>query len=317
MTEVQIDTIIDSKGNEVLNQEPDNNGTENINEDPNDTELVHPEPGAGTTTDLWSKDEQGYDFAFRRSLKSPYMFANAVYFAYAIIIITIDVNYNNYPLWQVNQMYLGANLIHLTNALLYVWVWWHEGFRGKTFFILCIPELLNCCEASLYITSSTYYPDEDWNDYEYWAAVNVTVGNMNVTEYVWLQDPISTTIQNIEITASIVAMVAALGWTYTWYLTYRRIPNRGFTMDDPDMWALLTIIVGDVMYIVYNAEIINDRTLYGGDYLYVAADWVFVVNSWFYVACSMRDAGWFWELPTAGRPNFDSKWKKVGTGKET
>jgi len=178
--------------------------------------------------------------------------------------------------------------------------------------LLFIPEILNCCEASLYITSSTFYHAEGYSGY-----LNVTLPNgdpvfLNGTiETYYYQDPVTANVQNIEMTASIVAMIAAIGWCFTWFATYRRVPGRGFTFDDPDIWALITILIGDIMYIIYNSEILSDRATYGTNYLYVSADFVFLFNSWTYLACSLRDADWFYMLPTAGRMNFDVKYKKV------
>jgi len=213
---------------------------------------------------------------------------------------------------MINAMYIGANIIHLTNALMYMWAWYHEGFRGKMFLILLIPECFNVCEASLYISSSSYYNSENYNTttIEYYPGYNASyLGSNDSGIYLaYPPDPITTDVQNIEMTASLVAMVAAFGWSFTWYLTYRRIPGRGWTLDDPDVWALFTLIAGDAMYIVYNSEIIYDRSTYGANFLYVAADWVFVVNSWLYVICALRDADWFFLLPTAGRMNFHKKY---------
>jgi len=268
-------------------------------------------------TDLWV--EHGFDHAFDRTYVSPYFWANVVYVAYAIIIIDIDMNESVYPLEQINAMYFGANIIHLTNAIMYMWVWYHEGFRGLQLVLLFIPEFLNCCEASLYITSSTMYNSEgnEWPNVTYSVLTNVSVGNSSIIEnitswnYVFVQDPITTNVQNIEMTASVVAFCAAIGWCMTWYMTYRRIPGRGFTFDDPDVWALLTILVGDLLYIIYNSETIDNRQSYGTNYLYVSADWVFVFNSWVYLLCALRDADWFYLLPTGGRPNFDAKYIRV------
>jgi len=271
----------------------------------------------GKTTDLF--DRHGYDLSLKRSLRSPYLLANIVYVIYTALIIDIDVNVLTIPEEQLNNMYIAANCIHLTNGMMYMWVWWHEGFRGKMLGILLVPEFLNLMEASLYITSSTFYGSENPDPYNlddtipynasYYVFNTTTCSYPDNGTYVYFQDIVAYNVQNIEMTASIVAMVAALGWTFTWYLTYRRIPGRGWTLDDPDVWSLVTILIGDIMYIIYNCMIISDRESYGTNYFYVAADWVFVVNSWLYVACALRDAGWFFQLPTAGRMHFDDKYE--------
>jgi len=292
---------------------------------PEKPRIYAPSPEEANTTDLF--DETGCVPALNHSIRSPYIFANIIYVLYAILIINIDLHENVWSTQTINAMYMGANVVHLTNAFMYMWVWRHEGFRGRRFALLLVPEFLNCIEASLYITSSSFYNSEGntypclpsgnmtYNEYllitptlnQSSYACNCTSGELG-TDAIFVPDPVTTNVQNIEITASIVAMVAALGWTFTWWLTYRRVPGRGWTLDDPDVWALSTIIAGDIMYVIYNAQIISDRSTYGSNTLYVAADWIFVANSWFYLACSLRDAGWFYFLPTAGRLHFNAKY---------
>jgi len=286
--------------------------------------LITPDKDVANPTDLYH--ETGFIPALKHSIRSPYILANIIYVLYAILIINIDIHDSVYDTSTINAMYFGANIIHLTNAFMYMWVWWNEGFRGRRFAILLIPEILNCMEATLYITSSSFYNSEgnEWpcvpydnstyNDYIQLSnassnACNLTNGDVGM--YVFVPDPVTDNVQNIEMTASVLAMIAAIGWTITWWLTYRRVPGRGWTLDDPDVWALSTILVGDIMYIIYNSEIINNRTTYGSNTLYATADWVFLVNSFCYLACSLRDAGWFYFLPTAGRFRFNTKYVLV------
>jgi len=237
------------------------------------------EPEGGANTDLFVK--QGFRFAFKRSLRSPYLLTNLVYVLYTSLIISIDVNESIFPLDKINQMYLGAAVVHLINATMYIWVWHHEGFPFLS--VIMIPEVLNMIEASLYITSASMYPSE------YSIYVDMTGNETDITN----QNDINN-VQNIELTASLIDWLASFGWVITWYLTYRRTLGRGYTFDDPDIWANITIWAGTLTYVVYNCQIVNDRSEYGTNVLYVTADWIFFVNSLVYIICSLRDAGWFY-----------------------
>jgi len=261
--------------------------------------VLEPTEG-GANTDLFVK--QGFRYAIRRSLRSPYLLTNLVYVLYTSLIISIDVNEEIFELDLINRMYLGAACVHLVNATMYIWVWHHEGFPLLS--VIVIPEILNMIEAALYITSATMYPSE------YSEYTNATGDIIDITN----QNDINN-VQNIELTASLIDWLASFGWVCTWYLTYRRTLGRGFTLDDPDIWANLTIWAGTLAYVVYNCQIINDRSLYGTNDLYVTADWIFFVNSLMYFICSLRDAGWFYFMPIAGVLNFNDAYSVVKNGK--
>ena len=71
------------------------------------------------------------------------------------------------------------------------------------------------------------------------------------------------------------------------------------------------------MYIVYNAQITQNPAEYATNFLYENGDIVYFVGACYYMFAAMRDDGWFWFMPLAGR----WKLKKVlvnpdGTPKE-
>ncbi len=72
--------------------------------------------------------------------------------------------------------------------------------------------------------------------------------------------------------ASFTELVAALGWAYTWWLTYTRANGRGWTFDDPDLWGIIFIVVPSGVYLAYNVQILRDPTQYGENYLYVTGE---------------------------------------------
>eukprot|EP00299_Pterocystis_sp_00344_P008429 c3192_g1_i1.p1 GENE.c3192_g1_i1~~c3192_g1_i1.p1 ORF type:complete len:226 (-),score=21.76 c3192_g1_i1:57-734(-) len=145
---------------------------------------------------------------------------------------------------------------------------------------LCIPEYLNMIEAGLYIYSAFHYPE----------VSNVTYN-----------DPRLVHMHYIELAAALVEILAAIGWTYTWWYTYNRaIPARGWTLDDPDLWACLFIVIPSFIYFAYNVQIICNLHEFGSNLLYVKADICYFVGAVCYLLAAMRDAGWFYFMPVAG-----------------
>lgn len=232
-------------------------------------------------------DEVGFKKAWKGTFRSPYVCANFVYMIYAALILTIDYHQ---PYWdhdKINKFYVIAAVVHVVNAFMYIWVWKNEGYP------LChkimIPEFLNILEASLYMCTAMMYGHERYDGDQNDAAT----------------DPVLRDVQKIEMAASCVELLAACGWATTWYMTYPRQPGRGWTLDDPDIWANVSIITPGVMYIVYNVQLQLHPHRYGGNFLYVIADKIYMGNSVLYFICSLRDVGWFWFLPTAGSfPDF-------------
>ena len=91
------------------------------------------------------------------------------------------------------------------------------------------PEYLNILGAALYLWSAALYPTES--------------GPTDAT---------TLKVHRIETAAAGIEWLACVGWFITWHLTYLRVPGRGYTLDDPDVWALITIFGGSTMYMVYN-----------------------------------------------------------------
>jgi len=234
--------------------------------------------------------------AFLRSLTNRYMFANIVYLVYAIGILIIDYNLtlnSNVPLSDINNFYLGLGVLHLCSAVLYLWSWKYFSWIH----IIMIPEYLNMVEASLYITSASMYNDEN--------------------PYYYTTDLVTLNVHRIELTAALVEFFASIGWIITWWMAYERVPGRGWSLDDPDVIAFLCTFGSSCVYITYYIEITLHPEEYATNFLYENGDIVYFVGSVYYLLASMRDDGWFWFMPLAGR----WKLKKVlvnpdGTPKE-
>jgi len=75
------------------------------------------------------------------------------------------------------------------------------------------------------------------------------------------------------------------------------IPNSvGWTLQDPDLWANMTILIAAVFYCLYNCQVwlLND---YGTNHLYTFGDYFYFINAVFYLLASMRDNGVFKGVP--------------------
>ena len=68
-------------------------------------------------------------------------------------------------------------------------------------------------------------------------------------------DPMTLYVHDLELAASLIEVIASLGWAYTWWLTYPRGPGRGWTLDDPDLWGILMIVIPSWTYLAYNVMV--------------------------------------------------------------
>jgi len=247
----------------------------------------------------------GFKAALKRSRESPYILANAVYIIYAALILSIDLH-PEWDLTYVNNMFVGAAVVHVINAAMYIWVWLDAGY--PLVHRIMIPEILNVLEATFYLASASMYRYEGTSGTGS-SSSEILYPSESFNPSTYTFDPILHDVQCIEITASIIEMLAAIGWVTTWYFTYQRVPGRGFTFDDPDTWANFTIIAPAVIYIVYNVQLQIDPSNYGADFLYVIADKIYMANAVCYFLASLRDVGWFWFMPTSGR--FPFNWRLI------
>lgn len=230
------------------------------------------------------------------SVKNRYLWANVVYLIYASGILYVDlVAYPAYTailaketaagsttpgadaqLAYVNRLYLGFAVIHLLNSLMYIVSWWPSGYTWMDW--VMIPEYLNVIEASLYLASSTLYPQTG----DIFGSTTLTV-------------------HQLEVSAAVVELCAALGWYVTWWGTYPRKLGRGWSLDDPDFVANMMTLLPSFVYIAYNAQILSDVSQYGTNFLYVSGDIIYTVGAIFYLIAALRDDGWLWFMPLAGQ----------------
>lgn len=212
---------------------------------------------------------EGAPSAFQRwwralfvSLGSRYTFACVVYAIYASLIIYL--NGVAAPLYAaasasgsasapallatVNNIYLISALIHLFNAMQFTHAWFSSGFR--LWHVILLPDWLNIIGASIYLYTATLYPQ--------------TCAPYNVGSCL---DPLTMQVHYFETAAAYIELAASIGWFLSWWLTFPRIAGRGWTLDDPDLWALVFTFVPSIFYCMYNGQILANPSLYGSNFL--------------------------------------------------
>jgi hypothetical protein len=232
--------------------------------------------------------QKNMSLAWFEVLRSAYVKANILYIIYSVGMICI--NYLDWSLDVQNLNYLIFGLVHLANAVMYLWVWVDSGRDIFTWFVLA--DWLNVLGALLYLTTAIMYPmeytsDDDGADY-------------TIVFYV---------VRYLELLASLIEVIAAFGWNYQWYavyiVEYRQNPlstrGRGFTLDDPDLWANFTITIGAIIYLYYNVSLFADNfDNYDTNYSFTTGDLFYFANSIFYFIASLRDCNLFWFMPLSG-----------------
>jgi len=187
-----------------------------------------------------------------------------VYFFYMLALMSLDTNK------EQTQMYddymLGLCFVHLFDAILYLWMWL-ELMSLKHF--LLTPDWLNLLGALIYITSTSLY--------KYQYENNSSNPNEKGDKTIFFG-----VVRRLELSASVLELAMSFGWVWQWFVEYRsdliRDPfscvGRGFTLDDPDVWANITLIVAASYYVAYNVTVFMDYSRYDTCNLYVVGDQV-------------------------------------------
>lgn len=84
-------------------------------------------------------------------------------------------------------------------------------------------------------------------------------------------------------------------------MTYTRIFGRGYTLDDPDMMAILAMVANAIIYVVYYVQLNVSPEHYETNMLYQYGDIFGLAEACFCVLVCLRDDDWFWFLPVAGQ----------------
>jgi len=171
---------------------------------------------------------------------------------------------------SINAVYIIAGIIHLLNAVQYIYAWFPLGYGLLTW--VMVPEYLNVAGAALYLAAASQY------------------------NQAYSSEAARSRIHVIETIASAIEVGAAFGWTAVWWVTHARGRGRGLTLDDPDFSGNALIIVPSIIYLVYNVNNLRDANNYftgPNALLYQTADLWYFVGSLIYLASAARDDGWF------------------------
>jgi len=206
----------------------------------------------------------------------------------------VQINNHTIEKHDLYLLYKVFGYVHVINAVMYLWVWAEE--KKPIFSLFCLPDWLNVLGSFLYLATS----------YMYHLEYVLVEG-----EYVHSQ--LFPAVRRIELAAALIELGAAIGWVAQWRAVlladYLRSPEstlgRGFTLDDPDMWANISVIVGAGLYVQYNLIVVINPSHYETSDIYVTGDLWYLSNALFYLLCSFRDCEFLWFMPIAGRfPNL-------------
>lgn len=227
-----------------------------------------------------------WKLALFKSATSRYLFACAVYLVYSVAMVLIpDPSISPS---DKDRLYFLFGIIHLVNSFMFIWTWEDKSFFDK----VMIPEYFNVAGALLYLWSSTLYGHDYVSDDD----------DAGYSSSFYFE-------RKLEFTASIIEIFAAFGWIYSWHVEYLEliarvpgpIPGRGWTFDDPDLTANITIAIAAIIYFVYNLQLMLQYNLYETNKLYQLGDKVYLINAVIYCIAALRDCSWFWFLPRYGQ----------------
>jgi hypothetical protein len=84
-------------------------------------------------------------------------------------------------------------------------------------------------------------------------------------------------------------------------MTYTRTIGRGFTLNDSDTMAYLTLVTSTLMYFVYNIQMNVYPERYESNKLDSYANIIGFISSVCYIFGTLRDINCCWFLPLAGQ----------------
>lgn len=229
---------------------------------------------------------------------SKYCLANMVYLVHEIAIRSFDRRLD-----EDVSVYIGQTfaVLHFINSLIYLWVWKDE--RVNLFSFYLFPDWINVVAASLYLASVIIYPYE-------LDPILINYSELFITA------------RTFDLIASGLDVIAFLGWCgqlfcdnyFAYPITNKTTSvststenySRGFTLDDPDIWAIATLGVACIHFFIYNLQLYYDYMYYeNNNDAYERSKYWYFINAILYVTCALRDCDVFWFMPYAGHfPDF-------------
>lgn len=239
--------------------------------------------------------------AVKRCVRDTYFRSNLVYLLYMILLLFVDGHDDDGQMshefeWKLEFIFNCLYYLHIINAIMYLHMW--SAYRN-IFTAFVLPDWINLIASLLYLASGWIYPlafDE--------SSYDGNVHRSLVRDVSWFR-----IVRILEIAAALLELIATFGYNIQWFIDYSyelmtnpvSLIGRGFTLDDPDLWANVTLIISASLYIKYNFIVLFDPDLYQSCDMYIVADQWYTINAVFYLICSMRDADLFWFMPMQGK----------------
>jgi len=221
-----------------------------------------------------------------RCVNSTYLWVSLVYLVQCILVVDTNLNAPD-----IDDRIVGNNHIMLRLARLFIScmfiLTWKDGRHWLDPVLL--PDYVDLF-ASVWMLFA--------------AAMYVNVASSETMEGIVV-------VRRVEVASWFLEIVASIGWFYSWYVVHREeyeskpepTPNRGWTLDDPDMLVNFTNIATACTFYMYsyNLSITPDASDVR-DYseLHHIGDDLLIFNAWLYVIAAMRDCDVFWFMPHWG-----------------
>jgi hypothetical protein len=137
----------------------------------------------------------------KRCLRDRIFWLNCLYLVYSAGFLVVDIYAEVWNPSYTNLIYRNFVIVHMICAQFSIWSWDETWFHMNLY-----PEYLNATGSALYLWAATLYRD----DY----SVVIQRG-MQFSEDFW-------TIRYLELCASGIEFVAAIGWLQLWYRMFKK-----------------------------------------------------------------------------------------------
>ena len=282
----------------------------------------------GSTRNPYRHLTQGYERpqtweeGLRACLRSKQFWLNAIYLVYSIGLYVVDLNGDIWPPDRTNYWYRFFTILHMLSAQLYIWSWTDQWCHMHLY-----PEYLNFFASVLFYYASTLYRDDyaftlqrgvkqfgKFNR-DYWMIRYMELGAAGVEAIaavgwvaVWFKlfkdefGAVGATELCGGSTKEILETLTSTGPSSPSPSLQPRgsypIPNaKGWTLQDPDLWANATVILASGVYFLYQIEILLFDDTLSPSVLYLYGDFFYCANALFYILATMRDCEVFQSVP--------------------
>ena len=216
----------------------------------------------------------------QRCLQSSYFWTCSLYVLYCHMVVVTGIHSSDIHDRVIGQNHILLSVARVLLSIMFLMTWnrsrpWCDS--------LLLPDYLDLFASIWFVFSCVLYDKV--------VDVNSAVGEI--------------VIRRIEAGAWFIELVASFGWVFSWYAHYmeehgsslKPPANKGWTLDDPDIAALLTNIGTSGIFFVMNMSWLFEVDHSVISDLLALGDSVFLFNAWTYFVVSLRDCDVLWFLP--------------------